>query len=181
MATEKETERLAHAIWEKEGCPEDRAEEHWYRAKKFLENQEVAEAAGVPSLASLSKESEYHFNFSFAVAMIAIGMALVFLSPPVIISGLNSVVIGGILSILSFAIIIKARANLEPSEFYVGRIMWGISVIVASVVIIIVAALSNYYRPGTLPTWIQWIGPIAFVVGFYIAIFSRRRKVASRR
>jgi hypothetical protein len=40
MATEEEIRHLAHAIWEKEGCPKGRADEHWYRAKQFLENQE---------------------------------------------------------------------------------------------------------------------------------------------
>lgn len=39
MATEEEIRRLAYAIWEKEGSPEGRADEYWYRAKRLLEDQ----------------------------------------------------------------------------------------------------------------------------------------------
>lgn len=41
MATEEQIRHLAHAIWEKEGCPEGKADEHWHRAKQSLEDQEV--------------------------------------------------------------------------------------------------------------------------------------------
>jgi len=41
MVTEKKIRHLAHAIWEKEGCPEGKADEHWYKAKQVLEKQEV--------------------------------------------------------------------------------------------------------------------------------------------
>jgi len=41
MATEEEIRHLAHAIWQREGCPDGKADEHWYRAKQSLENQEV--------------------------------------------------------------------------------------------------------------------------------------------
>jgi hypothetical protein len=40
MATDDEIRPLARTIWEREGCPEGRAEEHWRRAKELLENQE---------------------------------------------------------------------------------------------------------------------------------------------
>ena len=42
MATEEQIKALAHSIWEQEGCPEGKHEEHYYRAKRILEEQEVA-------------------------------------------------------------------------------------------------------------------------------------------
>jgi len=37
MATEEQIRALAHSIWEQEGCPEGKHEEHYYRAKQILE------------------------------------------------------------------------------------------------------------------------------------------------
>jgi len=181
MAKEEEIRHLAHAIWEKEECPEGRADEHWRRAKQFLENQEVAEAAGAPSLASLSKQSEYHFNFSFAVAMMAIGTALVFLSPPVTILGLSSIVMGGILSLLSLVLIIASAVALDLSKFHARQIKWGFGVMLVGIIVIPVVALFNYYRPGTFPSVLQSVGLVAFVLGLYIAIFSQKRHVFSKK
>lgn len=42
MATEEEIKKLAHEIWEKEGCPEGKALEHYFRAKQILEEQEAS-------------------------------------------------------------------------------------------------------------------------------------------
>ena len=41
MATEEQIRALAYTIWEQEGCPEDKGEEHYYRAKQILEEQEA--------------------------------------------------------------------------------------------------------------------------------------------
>ena len=41
MATEEQIRALAHTIWEQEGCPEGKSEEHYYRAKQILEGQEA--------------------------------------------------------------------------------------------------------------------------------------------
>lgn len=45
MATEEQIRALAHSIWEQEGCPEGKHEEHYYRAKQILEEQEAAVSA----------------------------------------------------------------------------------------------------------------------------------------
>jgi len=41
MATEEQIKALAFAIWEQEGCPNDKREEHYYRAKQILEKKEA--------------------------------------------------------------------------------------------------------------------------------------------
>ena len=41
MATEEQIRALAHTIWEQEGRPEGKSEEHYYRAKQILEDQEA--------------------------------------------------------------------------------------------------------------------------------------------
>ena len=41
MATEEQIKALAHSIWEQEGFPEGKHEEHYYRAKQILEEQEA--------------------------------------------------------------------------------------------------------------------------------------------
>ncbi len=41
MATEEQIKELAYAIWEQEGRPESKHEEHYYRAKQVLEEQEA--------------------------------------------------------------------------------------------------------------------------------------------
>ena len=45
MATEEQIKALAHSIWEQEGCPEGKHEEHYYRAKQILEEQEATGSA----------------------------------------------------------------------------------------------------------------------------------------
>ncbi len=42
MAREEQIKELAHDIWEKEGHPEGKDVEHYFRAKKVLEEQEAA-------------------------------------------------------------------------------------------------------------------------------------------
>ncbi len=41
MATEEQIRQLAYSIWKKEGCPEGKDLEHYYRAKQILEEQEA--------------------------------------------------------------------------------------------------------------------------------------------
>ena len=41
MATEEQIRALAYEMWEQEGCPEGKREEHYYRAKQILEEQEA--------------------------------------------------------------------------------------------------------------------------------------------
>jgi hypothetical protein len=41
MATEEQIRELAYAIWDKEGCPEGKHLEHYFRAKQTLEEQEA--------------------------------------------------------------------------------------------------------------------------------------------
>jgi hypothetical protein len=41
MTTEEQIRDLAYAIWEQEGCPEGKREEHYYRAKQILEAKEA--------------------------------------------------------------------------------------------------------------------------------------------
>jgi hypothetical protein len=40
MAKEEEIKKLAHAIWEAEGCPEGQHLDHYFRARCMLEDQE---------------------------------------------------------------------------------------------------------------------------------------------
>jgi len=41
MAAEEKIRALAYTIWEQEGRPEGKGEEHYYRAKQILEEQEA--------------------------------------------------------------------------------------------------------------------------------------------
>ena len=40
MPTEQEIERLAYSIWEEEGRPDGKDQEHYFRAKQILEQKE---------------------------------------------------------------------------------------------------------------------------------------------
>ncbi|MDP2932468.1 MAG: DUF2934 domain-containing protein [Chloroflexota bacterium] len=42
MVTEEQIRELAYSIWEKEGCPEGKDAEHYFRAKQMLEEREAA-------------------------------------------------------------------------------------------------------------------------------------------
>jgi hypothetical protein len=57
MATEKQIEKLAYSIWEQEGRPEGKHEEHYFRAKQILEQQEatrVVELAPPPPIREIA-------------------------------------------------------------------------------------------------------------------------------
>ena len=41
MATEEQIRALAYELWEQEGYPDGKGEEHYYRAKQLLEEQEA--------------------------------------------------------------------------------------------------------------------------------------------
>ena len=41
MVTEEEIKKLAHAIWEAEGYPEGKDLDHYFRAKRMLEEREA--------------------------------------------------------------------------------------------------------------------------------------------
>ena len=192
MATKEEIRQLAYAIWEKEGCPRGRADEHWYRAKHFLENQEVAEAAGVPSLTSLSNQlidigraiqranrtSDYYYHRTFAVAMIAIGITLAFVAPPVIIIlGLKSNILGGIIGLLGWVVITASDMEHEPGRFPPRRIRGSLWIMLAGIVMILVGALLNYHETSIPLFILQVSGLGVFALGIWVAIFSRRRQV----
>ena len=56
MATEEQIKELAHSIWEQEGRPNGKDVEHYFRAKKMLEEREssqVIELAPPPSKIAL--------------------------------------------------------------------------------------------------------------------------------
>jgi len=191
MATEEEIGKLAHAIWEREGCVKERADDYWNRAKQFLENQEVAEAAGEPSLASLSNQfvdirrevhranrtADYYFRFGFAVAMMAIGITLAFLVPPVvIILGLNTAIVGGIIGLLAWVLIIASEREREPGRFHPRRIGGSLWIMLVGIVMILVGAALNYYRPSIFASVLQVSGLGVFAIGTWVAVFSRRRQ-----
>jgi len=51
-ATDADIARVAHAIWESEGCPEGRDREHWQRAREIVERGEPgpgADSVGEPA------------------------------------------------------------------------------------------------------------------------------------
>jgi len=57
MATEDQIKELAHTIWEQEGRPEGKDMEHYFHAKKVLEQEEAAHAielAPSPPIAELA-------------------------------------------------------------------------------------------------------------------------------
>ena len=59
MVTEEQIKELAHAIWEKEGCPDGKDTEHYFRAKQILEEQEAArviELAPPPPIPQLAPQ-----------------------------------------------------------------------------------------------------------------------------
>ena len=41
MVTEEQIRKLAYSLWEQEGRPEGKHEEHYYRAKQILEEKEA--------------------------------------------------------------------------------------------------------------------------------------------
>jgi hypothetical protein len=191
MATEEEIKDLARAIWEKEGCPEGRAEDHWRRAKQFLEKKEVAEAAGVPNLASLSnhlvyirtaiqradRTSNYYFHFSSAVAMLAIGIPLAFLTPPItIIYGLTTKILGEIIGLLGAVVIIGSGFDREPDRVHPRRMRGSLWTMVVGVVMILIGALPIYHVPSNSPYIIQVCGLGVFALGILVANFSLRRR-----
>jgi len=182
---------LAHAIWEKEGCLKERTDDYWNRAKQFLENQEVTEAAGVPNLASLSNQlvdirrevqratrtSDYYFRFSFAVAMMAIGITLAFLAPSVsIILGLNTTILGGIIGLLSWVVITVSEVEHEPGRFHPRRIRRSLWIMLVAIVMILVGAILNYREPSIFLLFLQVSGLGVFAIGIWVAVFSRRRQ-----
>jgi hypothetical protein len=44
LSEQEQIERMAHRIYEEEGCPEGKAEEHWARAERIIHEQRVAVA-----------------------------------------------------------------------------------------------------------------------------------------
>lgn len=72
MATEEEIRRLAHAIWEKEKHPEGKSNEHWYRAKQFLEDQELLSISDWISFLTAEKNPNIAIIISFTAVWLAI-------------------------------------------------------------------------------------------------------------
>jgi len=48
MITEEQIRELAHSIWEQEGCPNGKDIEHYFRAKKMLEERESPHIIELP-------------------------------------------------------------------------------------------------------------------------------------
>jgi hypothetical protein len=55
---EEQIRQLAHKLWLEEGKPEGRAQEHWHRAQKLIESEEVAAKASVPAAVETTKETK---------------------------------------------------------------------------------------------------------------------------
>ena len=53
MATDEQIKNLAYTIWQQEDCPNGKDVEHYFRAKKILEEQE---SARIPELAPPSPQ-----------------------------------------------------------------------------------------------------------------------------
>ncbi len=51
MATEEQIKELAHTIWQQEGEPEGKDLEHYFRARKILEDKEIAPVIQLPASA----------------------------------------------------------------------------------------------------------------------------------
>ncbi|OGO39155.1 MAG: hypothetical protein A2147_02005 [Chloroflexi bacterium RBG_16_57_8] len=48
MPTEQQIKELAYALWEQEGRPDGKDEEHYYRAREILVDQEKANVIKLP-------------------------------------------------------------------------------------------------------------------------------------
>jgi len=57
MVTEEQIKELAHAIWEQEGRTEGKDVEHYFRAKKTLEEREKARVIELPPPPSIPELS----------------------------------------------------------------------------------------------------------------------------
>jgi hypothetical protein len=191
MTQRKQIRQLAYAIWEKEGCPQGRADAHWRMAEKFLEEQEVEEVAGVPSHASLSNQlltirkatqkasrtADYYFRFSLAVAMMAIGITLAFLAPPVaIVSGLDSRIVGGIIGLLGWVLIVASGIVREPGRYRRRTIRASLGLMVVGILSILIGAILKYHAASNFSYLVQLLGLGAFALGVLIANFSLRRQ-----
>ena len=67
MATEEQIQALAYTIWEQEGCPEGKRDEHYYRAKQILEEQEATSSVDFeppPSVINLPPPPRKGKNFT---------------------------------------------------------------------------------------------------------------------
>jgi hypothetical protein len=97
MATEEEIRHLAHAIWEREGRPEGKADEHWYRAKQFLEDQELLSISDWISFLTAEKNP----NIAIIVTFTAVWLAIFF-------SIVNSVTNNTLVSAITAALMVVA-------------------------------------------------------------------------
>lgn len=55
MATEEQIRELAYRLWEEEGRPEGKDQEHYFKARKILEDKEAMPVIQLPS--SLAKKA----------------------------------------------------------------------------------------------------------------------------
>ena len=55
MPTEQQIRDLAYALWEQEGRPHGKDQEHFYRARQMLEDQERASVAKLPPPAPIPR------------------------------------------------------------------------------------------------------------------------------
>ena len=58
MVTEAQIRELAYTMWEQEGWPEGKDQEHYYRAKKKLEDREPLQLSGAQESRLLSASPE---------------------------------------------------------------------------------------------------------------------------
>ena len=58
MVTEEQIKEMAYSIWEKEGCPEGKDLEHYFRAKQILETGKASQSSGISVIKSSPKEAK---------------------------------------------------------------------------------------------------------------------------
>jgi hypothetical protein len=182
MCTKEEIEKLAYYIWEKEGKPQGKALQNYLLAEQILLNLETTQLArDVTDVKNLLRASEktarYHFQFSFAVAFLAIGATLSLLNPPIDIAGIKSSVWGGILSLVSLILIVLSDVLFKPEAFNIRRVKVATWVMLAGVIMIPTGSLIIHVNFNLFASILQLGGILVFIVGLYLAIFSKQKLV----
>jgi len=182
VCTKKETEKLAYFIWEKEGQPKGNAMQNYLLAEQILLRYETTQLVkDITDIKDILRRNEktawYHFLLSFAVAALAIGATLSFLNPPIDIAGIKSTIWGGILSLASLILIVLSDVMFHPETFHIGRVRIATWVMLVGVIMIPIGSLIVHVNLNLLAGVLQLGGILVFIVGFYFAIFSKRKLI----
>ena len=181
MATEEQIRGLAYLIWDREGKPEGRAQEHYFRAKQFLEYKELLSAAGEPDLASIKgmmqtsdRTAWYIFYLSFAFAGMAVGVSLSLLNPPLAIGGINSTSWGTILSLMSLIVVVVAGVRHEPGHFHLRLSRVAFWIMLGGTLLLAVGSILATLKAGAVAVVLQLGSLLIFGVGLLLSNMAKK-------